>query len=104
MQTSTPAKRRAPVKRAPAIPFPDLPRSSELDSKYWRTAWIRGLAMGQAMTSFIGRRSFARLPRAMRMACITSERLLQDDAKRDLRTLIETGGLLYAWIPEGPAS
>lgn len=103
LNTRTPAKRRPAAKRAPAIPFPELPIRSSDDPLYWRAAWLQDQAKRQALKDFIAQKAFQRMSRPLRQALFSSEIHLQGDIWKSLKHLVETGGLLYAWLPEGGA-
>jgi hypothetical protein len=104
-RTTRPAKRRAP-----AIPYPDLPPTPYAAGTpraiFWRAAWLRDEAQAHALdahwTHVRSTKAHANEP-LMHALCVGLSKL-QDEARVSLKTLIDAGGLLYAWIPEGGAT
>lgn len=99
------ATKRTPAKRAPAIPFPDLPEDTTADALFWRAAWLRGEAKLAALREHVKHvYRLRRTTKPLRFALISAEHHLEDEAKINLERLVNSGGLLYAWLPEGGAA
>jgi hypothetical protein len=91
---------------APAIPFPELPDSDAVpDVLFWRAAWLRAEAQLAAIHDHAIRVfSQRRTPEPLRWALAGAENNLRTAAEKSFERLVNTGGLLYAWIPEDAAS
>jgi hypothetical protein len=94
--------KRAPrTPRAAPIPFPELP---DLDlvprNVFWRAVWLRSLAELTALHRFIERRSTRKESLPLRYALYGAETALRQEVANDFKTLVESGGLLYAWVPD----
>jgi hypothetical protein len=89
-----------------AIPYPDLPDTPANDpsvtrAQFWRAAWLRDLAEAEAFQRVADAQR--RLKRTDLITCYAlsaAESALTGEAKKSLTTLIEAGGLLYAWAPD----
>lgn len=99
---------RPVTRRPPRIPYPDLPPvPSEGGTRpkiFWRAAWLRDAAQHQALKGLAARKSFSKETDVLQRAVWASSTTLQRETAKSLATLIECGGLLYAWLPEGGAA
>ena len=99
------------TRRAPALPYPELP-PTPLDGGtrreiFWRAAWLRDEAQAHALEWFLRTASVEAVcgrHQALNSALIQSLIALEREAAKSLATLIDAGGLLYAWLPEGGAA
>jgi hypothetical protein len=88
-----------------AIPFPELPDANTgPPDLFWRSAWLRGMAKQDALRRFTRRKTFVRESEAFQYAIYGAIGDLEYNGREDLKNLISSGGLLYAWIPEGGAA
>jgi len=89
------------MKRADPIPFPELPEAGAVSSAlFWRAAWLRALAELTALQRFTQRRSFSKESKPLRYALYGAEADLRREVANDLKSLVNCGGLLYAWAPD----
>lgn len=91
--------------RQPAIPFPDLPERSAPDTLVWRALWLRAASQHAAVEQLMNRIWTQKATTApLRHALAGLWQSLGEEAKSNFDNLVTSGGLLYAWIPEGGAA
>lgn len=98
---TVPARRAS---REPAMPYPELPKPGAGRAEFWRAAWLRDLAHLQALRSFLVSSSHETWSKPLSMAMAAAEVSLEREVEQSFPRLVEAGGLLYAWIPEGGAA
>ncbi len=104
-QTASRARTSRPHPARKAIPFPELPDANSTPSDlFWRAAWLRGMAKQDALRRFTRRKTFIRESVALQLAIYGAIGDLEYSGMEALKNLISSGGLLYAWIPEGGAA
>jgi hypothetical protein len=68
---------------------------------FWRAAWLRDLAQLQALQAVIDReRRRKRVDRVERDALSSAYVTMDKELRSSFRTLVEVGGLLFAWAPD----
>lgn len=104
MQQGATAKRPARTKRAPAIPYPDLPPTPNSAGTrreiFWRAAWLRDQAELLALQRHVEKLPHPKLSKPLRHALACADLALRKDAEESFAKLVNAGGLLYAWLPE----
>lgn len=103
---STPAASAAvPARRSgrqPAMPYPELPDHQSVSSAvFWRAAWLRDLAEQEALDTFVLRPSHKNWNKPLSMAMAGAQGHIEREVEQSFKRLVEAGGLLYAWVPEG---
>jgi hypothetical protein len=89
-----------------AVPYPDLPETPANDptvtrAMFWRAAWLRDLAQLEALQALMDReRRRKRVDLVTRDALSSAYVGIDKERRNSFRTLIEAGGLLFAWAPD----
>jgi hypothetical protein len=89
-----------------AIPYPDLletpandPRVSR--AQFWRAAWLRDLAEYQALVTLREKEYTRKRPDLVTQMALTAALGHAGHELREcFRTLVDAGGLLFAWAPD----
>lgn len=106
LSTPTPAKRHPAAKRPPAITYPELPEPGTVSRPlFWRAAWMRSDAEATAFQQHTDAQYGLKkpVPHVLSMAFIQAAAALRKEEREALKSLVDVGGLLYAWLPEGGA-
>jgi hypothetical protein len=86
--------------RLGALPNPELPDESAGDAQFWRAVWIGKCSELAAFNAVYANIKWGVVPYILANGLIAAQTQMSERADEALTTLIDSGGLLYAWTPE----